>query len=49
VLDFFGITLDDLRMAGGLLVAHAAWGMLNNESRMTLDEHTEPPTKRTSR
>ena len=39
VLEFFGITLDDLRIAGGLLVAHAAWGMLNNQSRMTLDEH----------
>jgi multiple antibiotic resistance protein len=39
VLDFFDITLDDLRIAGGLLVAHAAWGMLNNQSRMTLDEH----------
>jgi multiple antibiotic resistance protein len=39
VLDFFGISLDDLRIAGGLLVAHAAWGMLNNESRVTLDEH----------
>jgi multiple antibiotic resistance protein len=39
VLDFFGITLDDLRIAGGLLVAHAAWGMLNNQSCMTIDEH----------
>ena len=32
---FFGITLDDLRIAGGLLVAHTAWGMLNNQSRVT--------------
>lgn len=45
VLDFFGITLDDLRIAGGLLVAHAAWGMLNNESRMTLDEHAAAADK----
>ena len=26
VLEFFGITLDDLRIAGGLLVAHAPGG-----------------------
>jgi hypothetical protein len=45
VLDFFGITLDDLRIAGGLLVAHAAWGMLNNESRMSLDEHNAAADK----
>jgi small neutral amino acid transporter SnatA (MarC family) len=45
ILEFFGITLDDLRIAGGLLVAHAAWGMLNNQSRMTLDEHTAAADK----
>ena len=45
VLDFFGITLDDLRIAGGLLVAHTAWGMLNNQSRMTNDEHAAAADK----
>lgn len=45
VLEFFGITLDDLRIAGGLLVAHAAWGMLNNESRVTHDENAAAADK----
>ena len=45
VLEFFGITLDDLRIAGGLLVAHTAWGMLNNQSRMTNDEHAAAADK----
>jgi multiple antibiotic resistance protein len=45
VLDFFGITLDDLRIAGGLLVAHTAWGMLNNQSRVTNDEHAAAADK----
>ena len=45
MLQFFGITLDDLRIAGGLLVAHTAWGMLNNQSRMTTDEHAAAADK----
>lgn len=39
VLRFFGIDLDDLRIAGGILVAQAAWGMLNNKAKMTPAEH----------
>ncbi len=35
LLRFFGISLNDLRIAGGLLVARAAWSMLGNTSRMT--------------
>jgi multiple antibiotic resistance protein len=35
ILRFFSITIDDLRIAGGLLVAHSAWNMLNNTSRVT--------------
>src|SRR5690348_1015741 len=35
ILRFFGVTIDDLRIAGGLLVAHSAWHMLNNTSRVT--------------
>jgi len=38
ILRFFGITIDDLRIAGGLLVAHSAWHMLNNTSRVTAAE-----------
>ena len=33
ILRFFGITIDDLRIAGGLLVARTAWNMLGNSSR----------------
>lgn len=39
ILAFFGITLDDLRIAGGILVARTAWGMLGNASRVTPGEH----------
>lgn len=35
ILRFFSITIDDLRIAGGLLVAHSAWNMLNNKERVT--------------
>jgi multiple antibiotic resistance protein len=35
ILRFFSITIDDLRIAGGLLVAHSAWNMLNNTARVT--------------
>lgn len=39
LLAFFGISLDDLRIAGGLLVAATAWGMLRNSSKVTPAEH----------
>src|SRR5262245_28502749 len=39
ILRFFGIDLNDLRLAGGLLVAYTAWGMLANDSRITANEH----------
>lgn len=39
ILRFFGITIDDLRIAGGLLVARTAWNMLGNASRVTQAEH----------
>lgn len=45
VLMFFGISLDDLRIAGGLLVAHAAWGMIVNNSRVTPQEHAAAQDK----
>lgn len=40
ILIFFGISLDDLRIAGGLLIARSAWGMLGNQSRVTPQEHS---------
>ena len=39
ILRFFGIDLNDLRIAGGLLIGRAAWGMLGNTSRITTGEH----------
>ena len=39
VLEFFGISLNVLRIAGGLLVAHAAWEMVTSKQRMTDSEH----------
>ena len=39
VLEFFGISLNVLRIAGGLLVAHAAWDMVTSKRRLTDSEH----------
>jgi multiple antibiotic resistance protein len=39
VLEFFGISLNVLRIAGGLLVAHAAWEMVTSKQRLTDSEH----------
>lgn len=39
ILEFFGISVGVLRIAGGLIVAHTAWGMVNASSRITPDEH----------
>ena len=41
VLEFFGISLNVLRIAGGLLVAHAAWEMVTSKHRLTNSEHRE--------
>jgi multiple antibiotic resistance protein len=38
VLEFFGISLNVLRIAGGLLVAHAAWEMVTSHQRLTASE-----------
>ncbi len=39
VLEFFGISLNVLRIAGGLLVAQAAWQMVTSKHRLTDAEH----------
>ncbi len=39
VLEFFGISLNVLRIAGGLLVAQAAWEMVTSKHRLTNSEH----------
>ena len=32
IISFFGITIDQFRIAGGIVLAHIAWSMLNGES-----------------
>jgi multiple antibiotic resistance protein len=45
VLNFFGISLPVLNIAGGLIVANTAWGMVTASSRMTPAESHEASTK----
>jgi multiple antibiotic resistance protein len=45
VLSFFGISLPVLKIAGGLIVANTAWGMVTSTSRMTAAESHEATTK----
>lgn len=45
VLEFFGISLAALRIAGGLIVAHTAWTMVTASSRLTAAENAEASAK----
>ena len=45
VLSFFGISLPVLKIAGGLIVANTAWGMVTGSSRTTHEEDKEALTK----
>src|SRR6202165_1158785 len=45
VLNFFGISLPVLQIAGGLIVANTAWSMVTGDSRMTAAESSEATTK----
>ena len=45
VLNFFGISLPVLQIAGGLIVANTAWGMVTGGNRMTPAESDEATTK----
>jgi MarC family membrane protein len=45
VLNFFGISLPVLKIAGGLIVANTAWAMVTGSNRMTVEEHSEALTK----
>jgi multiple antibiotic resistance protein len=45
VLILFGISLPVLKIAGGLIVANTAWGMVTGSSRMTAAESKEASTK----
>lgn len=44
ILRFFGISLDFIRVSGGLLVAWSAWRSLNNTSPTGKEEPKAPPT-----
>ena len=41
ILNFLGISLGVLRIAGGLIVAHTAWEMVTAHPRLTTQEHHE--------
>jgi len=45
VLNFFGISLPVLKIAGGLIVANTAWSMVTASSRITTEESHEALTK----
>lgn len=45
VLNFFGISLPVLQIAGGLIVANTAWGMVTGSARLTPAESDEAITK----
>ena len=45
VLSFFGISLPVLKIAGGLIVANTAWGMVTSHARITPAESHEAEDK----
>lgn len=45
VLSFFGISLPVLKIAGGLIVANTAWGMVTSHARITPEESHEAQDK----
>ncbi|MEB3287654.1 MAG: MarC family NAAT transporter [Vampirovibrionales bacterium] len=45
ILTFFGISIDALRIAGGLMILSSAYGMLNQKSRLAPEEQQEAGEK----
>src|SRR5271166_4387341 len=45
VLNFFGISLPVLKIAGGLIVANTAWGMVTSHARISPAESQEAESK----
>jgi multiple antibiotic resistance protein len=41
LLEFFGISLPVLKIAGGLIVAHTAWEMVTSKNKLTKEESSE--------
>ena len=46
VLEFFGLTLPFIRIAGGLLVSFTGWGMLTSKSKLSQEEKFELKTNK---
>jgi multiple antibiotic resistance protein len=45
ILEFFGISLGVLKIAGGIVVAHTAWDMLTSKDKITPEDTQEMQTK----
>jgi multiple antibiotic resistance protein len=45
ILEFFGISLGVLKIAGGLVVAHTAWDMLTSKETLSSESQSESQTK----
>ncbi|MCX6160974.1 MAG: NAAT family transporter [Ignavibacteriae bacterium] len=45
LLNFFGLSIGVLKIAGGLIVAHTAWEMVNSKNKLSSEEDTEVRTK----
>jgi multiple antibiotic resistance protein len=45
LLEFFGISLGVLKIAGGLIVAHTAWEMVTSKSKLSTEERNEVQSK----
>jgi multiple antibiotic resistance protein len=41
ILEFFGISLGVLKIAGGLIVAHTAWEMVTSKNKLSSEESNE--------
>lgn len=45
ILDFFGISMGVLRIAGGIVVMNTAWEMLTSKEKISAEVHTESKAK----
>ncbi len=49
ILEFFGLSLPFIRIAGGLLVAFTAWSMLNSKPKLSKKEREEHTTDKSGK
>ena len=45
ILEFFGISMGVLKIAGGIIVMHTAWEMLNSKEKISAESQDEMQTK----